>query len=712
MGFAIGSSSAAISQLILRDLLGIRLMVSPYVPIIAVTIWLIVKQSPKLGVKITHTDTTTLLWLLFPAPLAMTQYSYPTFIFFVIPLFIFAVSIRYKNLEISWLSKNALPFICLLSSILGFFINFNSDSGNGISRVVNNDLRYDVAYALGTAKWGVNSNIAMFGQTESYYKLSYLWLGPIFSNIDVRALDLIESCVPFILVSFLGLAVWTLSQIINVNSVTAGISTTIIYVQTILPESLQLSLRPTWLLGLHFLVTAASLMHLFKYSSQLALRLAIILSGFLVAVTRLSFIFPLFALVIGSMNHKISIWSYLKAMMISLFLLTISIIVGFSLFSFSTNALDNRNAMIQLSEWPIAVSASIQNALINILCIALPFCAAIFIEKEFSRHRFMLVLLISVFFVTSAWVPHLYPADQDFLVPFLVLTAPYVALVVWHAYDGSISLCRSKIFFGFQIFFAGLVLRLLYDFFKLNKVWQTNVESLLSRFVNSGYIFAITPLAISIITVLIGSKRLLNLGNFRLVHLFTIAIFTVNLGVFTGTSLNPVSDAVFNGESIFSASKQPIVERWQDEKILVPLSNLKKISQVNDVVASNFGQGKDARFDEDFRLQLALNRQMYLAGPQYQLLDRYEKKMISETRSPTSTNVIDFLDRIRTRYLTSIEFPNRPNDEFLQNMLDQNVKWFVVDLERTELRDWEPWATTRFINEKVAVLELATNIEG
>jgi hypothetical protein len=45
-------------------------------------------------------------------------------------------------------------------------------------------------------------------------------------------------------------------------------------------------------------------------------------------------------------------------------------------------------------------------------------------------------------------------------------------------------------------------------------------------------------------------------------------------------------------------------------------------------------------------------------------------------------------------------------------MRDQNVKWFVVDLERTELRDWEPWATTRFINDKVAILELATDIEG
>jgi hypothetical protein len=39
---------------------------------------------------------------------------------------------------------------------------------------------------------------------------------------------------------------------------------------------------------------------------------------------------------------------------------------------------------------------------------------------------------------------------------------------------------------------------------------------------------------------------------------------------------------------------------------------------------------------------------------------------------------------------------------------EKNVKWFVVDLTNTPLRDWEPWATTRFMNDKVAILELAS----
>jgi hypothetical protein len=69
-------------------------------------------------------------------------------------------------------------------------------------------------------------------------------------------------------------------------------------------------------------------------------------------------------------------------------------------------------------------------------------------------------------------------------------------------------------------------------------------------------------------------------------------------------------------------------------------------------------------------------------------------------------------NRFNQLMLTSLTFPNSPNDSGFNFLRRSNVKWFVVDLERTELRDWEPWATTRFINDKVAILELATDIEG
>jgi hypothetical protein len=712
MGFAIGSSSAAISQLILRDLLGIRLMISPYVPIIAVAIWLLVKRSPKLGVEITHTDSTTLLWLLFPAPLALTQYSYPTFIFFVIPFFIFAVFVGARKLELVFFSRIALPFIAIFSYILGSFINFTSNNGTGISRAVNNDSRFDVAFALGTAKWGVNSNLANFGQTESYYKLSYLWLGPIFRLIDLKAIDLIEASVPLLIVLFLGFAIWTLTQRITENSTVAGLSTVVIYVQVILPDSLQFSIRPTWLLGLTYLVVAASLLSIYKSSSPLSFKIATALSGSMVAVTRLSLVFPLVALVIAPHHLKRSVASYLKTSISNLFILVIAIVVGVILFSYPENSLANRELMLDVSEWPLRPSTSLRIALINTLCIAMPFCVAVFIDKRFFAHRFRLFLLTSLFLVTSAIVPRQYPADQDFLLPFLVLIAPYIALVIWHAKFGYRDFVRSKKSIILQTFVSGLFLRLLYDFYKLNELWQTKIEIFLHKFVNNGDVFALSPLIISTIAVLINSKRILRIGRIEFFSLFILALFSTNVGVFTATSLNPPADAAFNDETILFASSQLIVDRWQDDKILLPLKNLKTNGSNDDVVASNFGQGKDAPYDDDFRLQIYLQMQMYLTGQHYQILDRYDARRKSESHDLTSTGGLKYLDQLRTRFLTSTEFPNRPSSRYLQNMRDQNVRWFVVDLERTELRDWEPWATTRFINDKVAILELATDIEG
>ena len=59
------------------------------------------------------------------------------------------------------------------------------------------------------------------------------------------------------------------------------------------------------------------------------------------------------------------------------------------------------------------------------------------------------------------------------------------------------------------------------------------------------------------------------------------------------------------------------------------------------------------------------------------------------------------------RFNTSFRFPITPNETMLKILQSYKVKWFVVDLANTELRDWEPYATTRFMNEKVAILELA-----
>jgi hypothetical protein len=113
MGFAIGSASAAISQLIIRDLLGIRLFLSPLVPIIGVAIWLFTKRDSQMPVKVTHATTNTLLWLLFPAPLAYSHWIPELMPLFLIPLLICATIRKHQ--------KTIITVIILTSSTLVFW---------------------------------------------------------------------------------------------------------------------------------------------------------------------------------------------------------------------------------------------------------------------------------------------------------------------------------------------------------------------------------------------------------------------------------------------------------------------------------------------------------------------------------------------------------------------------------------------------------------
>ncbi|MFM9122590.1 MAG: hypothetical protein ACKOQX_06945, partial [Actinomycetota bacterium] len=82
-------------------------------------------------------------------------------------------------------------------------------------------------------------------------------------------------------------------------------------------------------------------------------------------------------------------------------------------------------------------------------------------------------------------------------------------------------------------------------------------------------------------------------------------------------------------------------------------------------------------------------------------------KILGESREFAVANKADYRDELIRRFETSINFAVQPSEQYLTNMTNQGVSLYVVDLERTPLRSWEPWATTEFINDKVAVLRLA-----
>jgi len=80
---------------------------------------------------------------------------------------------------------NVISFLQLNLSII-FIALFYGTIFSHLHRIspalslVGTDEIYDGGHSIGFANWGINSNIFQTDSSFSYYKLSYLWLGPIF----------------------------------------------------------------------------------------------------------------------------------------------------------------------------------------------------------------------------------------------------------------------------------------------------------------------------------------------------------------------------------------------------------------------------------------------------------------------------------------------------------------------------------------------------
>ena len=99
----------------------------------------------------------------------------------------------------------------------------------------------------------------------------------------------------------------------------------------------------------------------------------------------------------------------------------------------------------------------------------------------------------------------------------------------------------------------------------------------------------------------------------------------------------------------------------------------------------------NTNFDASLLMSTFTHRRAYLEAPHFGATDDDDKL---------------------TRRDTSLNFPVAPSDSKLENLKIDKVNWFIVDLANTPLRNWEPWATIRFANNKVAILKLAAEIKS
>lgn len=111
---------------------------------------------------------------------------------------------------------------------------------------------------------------------------------------------------------------------------------------------------------------------------------------------------------------------------------------------------------------------------------------------------------------------------------------------------------------------------------------------------------------------------------------------------------------------------------------------LKKNSRQDAVIATNFLRTKDGDFGGDFALAAWSGREFLVMGPS-----------LSFDSSSTS-NAIEL----------SESFAAQPSTSSARQLVELGVEWFVVDLDKTTLRDWEPYAETTAMTWRFWILRL------
>ena len=704
MGFAIGSSSAAISQLILRDLLGIRLMISPYVPIIAVAIWLLVKRSPKLGVEITHTDSTTLLWLLFPAPLALSHYVWLLLPIYLVPLLIFVFSLHRS--EVIWIARNSKKLMIISTVLLAIATNFTISVLTNVSPAIGlaeADLLFDVGHSVTFANFGVDENIGMVGQNFQYYKFSHLWLGPTLLTTTEVGISVATTFVPLLFFLMIGMALWALTHYFSKSNRAANISSILLYALATIPEPIILEIRIAYLFPYLILLCGGLIVLKHATTNTVTSFILISLTVFAVTYSRIFLLPALFAFVLAALHEELG--SIKRIVHRIPFLLGANLVgslvaVYFILIAFDPFVLTGTDRF------------SLVSSAVSFTSVFLPFLLLIITgTKFFKKSRlisfFVFCISLAMLFL-HIFGPRKYPSTTFYTLTLAICLSSVIAILIDNELMSIHAPRFKKIFASGAAFSFGIGYSSFY-FVKqsideptsgpMRKYWQfflqqshgSNIEYAALR-------LQITQLLFIFFISGFGALawRIFGMRFRQVLVVATVAVMFGNSIAMTTREF--VRDPSSTSPAlIFDEASQS--RRWSNLSRTVGLDNARSLVARRSTIATNFGNYESDGPNDTYIVAIELRARSYLS-PSYP----------DPTVENESSRELSYL--VATRKFISINFPTQPDGLMLRDLKQAGVKWFIIDLERTELRDWEPWATTRFINDKVAILELATDIEG
>ena len=680
MGFAIGSASAAISQLIIRDLLGIRLFLSPLVPIIGVAIWLVTKRDPQLPVKVTHATTNTLLWLLFPAPLAYSHWVPELMALFIMPLFIYATKRKHQ--------KSIIAVLILTSSTLVFwFRQIFTTLPFGLTSI-NHDQIYDYAQSVGTSSWGISDNINVVGDTFSYYKFTYLWLGPIVNLIPTRSIFLVSTLTPILLYVVIGLVFWALTLHMSKIQLAANIAAVLLFLQASLPEPWVFERRPLYLYSVSILVSVV-LVFSKTWKNKKFVLLIIAATSFVLTSTRLQYSVIFFLAI--ALKQLFSL-AFRKEKLRDLMPVALAILFGL-LVSFLTlfSRGDSQSSYIGFQDKSEALKTLFLGVAVRAI-VPTVICMVIFYRKL----NFIIPLTVTTASLIIYFATPRFESDFSSIEIILIVTVPVVAILLAHIF-ANLGDLRNRIFYGCVVL-IGIFARLAFDWFKwIPQDAYLGAKRVFHHFLTSSSSeVAFNLLFISLLSLF--SWFALRPGSVRRSKFLVIAAIACffSFGVSISSNFRYVTNKLRYNTDIFSKQVEGPDFRWLVDVDFIEATNyLKDNTTQDDIFATNVHRYNDdyQAYGSSLIVSSIIERRSYVEAPFY------------ARRGDRESTPAEFKIRLNA----SLQFPIEPGVEYLANLIEKHVKWFVVDLGNTPLRDWEPWATTRFMNEKVAILELANS---
>jgi len=713
MGFAIGSASAAISQLIIRDLLGIRLFLSPLIPIIGVAIWLITKRDPQLPVKVTHATTNTLLWLLFPAPLALMTYSIVLFPVFVAPIslgiwFAFRKSKFPPNITRSLFTYLSL-FSVSASVIHRVFFAALTKSAIGIDPY-SDDIRFDVVQSIGFAKWGINTNVELINHPDAYYKLSHLWVAPIMNFNGQSLMNVSSTVLPIFLILITGLSFYAFTQQLSNNPLAASVASCFYFIQTDFNETFGSNLRAVWLLAGIFLITFGILTLRKAKNVRINRVLILLVAAFIVSATRIFFAPFMISMIFLNRNRKRKTFkSYLTREFLTISLVVIGILISIFIFSNGTDSSLLSLMIIRAADWPVSSLTTLKFVINATMPRVGLLIVTLIILKKYKRFQNYILITSTIFILIQFFSPRAFVYDNYVLVPYMMTLTPVFSILILDIFEKLRNKTHLSLMFLFSTVLIGFILKTLHDVTQRNFHYNSIFKDFVFKLISSDYLINLVLLIGCTLLALLSAKYLKLLHENLLLSLVLFAVVASGVGVKLGIQTRPITEYLRYGEILWGGERDTLLVRWDDDQLLMGLKTVNLMTSENDVIASNFGLHRSGVFEDGNRPLVITPRRFYVSG-RFQYFSRSLPLVFKEKYSLISIQdkkVNDFVEIIRSRIDTSMDFPNYPSRDLLANMQKVNVKWFVVDLGNTPLRDWEPWATTRFMNEKVAILELA-----